>query len=128
MSGTAKELADILAILGKKCNDAGLQLLYHNHDFEFKPDSDGQVILDYLLENLDAELVNFQLDLFWATKAGVDPVAYFEKYPNRFKAWHVKDMDKQGRFAPVGRGTIDFTRILSKNNFQECNITLWSKI
>jgi sugar phosphate isomerase/epimerase len=111
MKGTAKELADILEELGKKCNAAGLQLLYHNHNFEFEEDSEGHVILDYLLENTDPEDVNFQLDLYWATRAGVDPVAKFEKYPGRFKSWHVKDMDAKGRFAPVGTGTIDFNRI-----------------
>ncbi len=114
MTGTARELAEILRVLGEKCNAAGLELLYHNHDFEFTKDSEGNVILDYLLENLDPELVNFELDLFWATRAGVDPLDYFEKYPGRFKAWHVKDMDDQGRFAPVGKGSIDFARILAK--------------
>lgn len=114
MEGTAKELADILDTLGKKCHAAGLQLLYHNHDFEFEKDPEGNVVWDYLLENLDPEYVNFQMDLYWATKAGADPVAYFDKYPGRFKSWHVKDMDEQGRFAPVGKGTIDFARILKE--------------
>ena len=111
MKGTAQELADVLQQLGAKCKAAGLQLLYHNHNFEFEEDSEGRIILDYLLENTDPENVNFQLDLYWATRASVDPVAYFEKYPGRFKSWHVKDMDTEGRFAPVGTGTIDFQRI-----------------
>ncbi len=114
MEGTAKDLATILNQLGEKSNKAGLKLLYHNHDFEFTKDSTGVVILDYLLENLDSELVNFQLDLYWATKAGADPLAYFEKYPGRFKSWHVKDMDSLGRFAPVGKGSIDFKKILEQ--------------
>jgi sugar phosphate isomerase/epimerase len=114
MKGTAAELAEILDTLGEKANAAGLQLLYHNHDFEFKPNSDDVVVIDYLLENCNPEFVNFQMDLYWVTKAGADPVAYFEKYPGRFKVWHVKDMDDQGRFAPVGKGTIDFKRILEK--------------
>ena len=112
MKGTAADLATILDQLGEKANAAGLKLLYHNHDFEFKPNDNGVVIIDYLLENCNPEFVNFQMDLFWVTKAGADPVAYFEKYPGRFKMWHVKDMDDQGRFAPVGKGTIDFKRIL----------------
>jgi len=114
MEGTAKELAAILQTLGEKCNQAGIQLLYHNHDFEFKEDSEGNVIWDYLLDNLDSEVVNFQMDLYWVTKAGANPLAYFEKYPGRFKAWHVKDMDDQGRFALVGEGTIDFAKILAQ--------------
>ena len=114
MKGTAKELAEILDTLGEKANKAGLKLLYHNHDFEFKKGDNDVVMIDYLLENCNPEYVNFQMDLYWVTKAGADPVAYFEKYPGRFKLWHVKDMDDQGRFAPVGEGTIDFGRILAK--------------
>lgn len=112
MEGGAEKLASILTTLGEKCSKAGLKLLYHNHDFEFKKDKDGVVVIDYLLENTDPKHVNFQMDLYWVTKAGADPIAYFKKYPNRFKLWHVKDMDDQGRFAPVGNGTIDFARIL----------------
>ncbi|MBT8314484.1 MAG: sugar phosphate isomerase/epimerase [Maribacter sp.] len=114
MTGGAANLAEILDTLGKKANAAGLKLLYHNHDFEFTKDADGVVTIDYLLENCNPEYVNFQMDLFWVTKAGADPLAYFEKYPGRFKIWHVKDMDQEGKFAPVGKGTIDFARILAQ--------------
>ena len=114
MTGGAANLAEIITTLGKKCEAVGLKLLYHNHDFEFKKDADGIVPIDYLLENTDPKYVNFQMDLYWVTKAGADPVAYFEKYTGRFKIWHVKDMDEEGRFAPVGKGTIDFGRILEK--------------
>ena len=113
MKGGAENLANILDTLGEKCSKAGLKLLYHNHDFEFKKDKDGVVTIDYLLENCNPKYVNFQMDLYWVTKAGADPVAYFKKYPKRFKIWHVKDMDDQGRFAPVGNGNIDFARILA---------------
>ena len=112
MTGGAANLAEIVNTLGKKCHAAGLELLYHNHDFEFQEDSDGIVPIDYLLEHCDPKYVNFQMDLYWVTKAGADPVVYFEKYPGRFKIWHVKDMDEQGRFAPVGNGNINFARIL----------------
>ncbi len=112
MKGGAENLARILNNLGEKSKKAGLKLLYHNHDFEFIKDADGIVPIDYLLENTDPATVNFQMDLYWVTKAGADPVAYFKKYPGRFKIWHVKDMDDQGRFAPVGNGSIDFARIL----------------
>ncbi|NHF59757.1 sugar phosphate isomerase/epimerase [Flavobacteriaceae bacterium TP-CH-4] len=114
MKGTAAELVKILDTLGEKANAAGLKLLYHNHDFEFKESKNGLVIIDYLLENCNPEFVDFQMDLYWVTKAGADPVAYFKKYPGRFKMWHVKDMDEQGRFAPVGKGTVDFSRILAQ--------------
>ncbi|AIY12860.1 sugar phosphate isomerase/epimerase family protein [Cellulophaga baltica] len=116
MTGGAENLTKIINTLGEKAHAAGLKLLYHNHDFEFKKDAAGIVPIEYMLEHTDPKFVNFQMDLFWVTKAGADPLAYFEKYPGRFKIWHVKDMDEQGRFAPVGTGTIDFAKILAKKD------------
>jgi sugar phosphate isomerase/epimerase len=114
MKGTAAELVSIMNTIGEKCHKAGLKLLYHNHDFEFMPLADGTVIEDVLLEKCNPEWVNFQMDLFWVTKANASALTYFEKYPGRFKAWHVKDMDQEGKFAPVGTGTIDFKSILAQ--------------
>ena len=116
MKGGVEALASILTTLGKKCAEAGISLLYHNHDFEFIPNEKGEIIQDYLLENTDPAYVNFQLDLFWITKAKADPFTYFEKYPGRFKSFHVKDMDKEGKFSPVGEGTIDFSSILTEKD------------
>jgi sugar phosphate isomerase/epimerase len=90
---------------------AGLKTLYHNHDFEFRADGDGVVPIEYFLEHSDPDKLNFQMDLYWVTRAGADPLDYFARYPDRWKAWHVKDMDGEGRFAPVGTGSIDFGRI-----------------
>ncbi|NVN19452.1 TIM barrel protein [Muricauda sp. HICW] len=116
MKGTMEDFAEILTTIGKKCEAAGLKLLYHNHDFEYKDNEDGIKPIVYLLENTDSKYVNFQMDLYWVTRAEADPVSYFEKYPGRFKLWHVKDMDEEGKFAPVGEGTIDFKRILDKKD------------
>lgn len=116
MSNELELLTEFFTTVGKKCKAAGLQLLYHNHDFEFKQNENGIVPIEYFLENTDPEFVNFQMDLYWVTKAGADPLAYFEKYPGRFKIWHVKDMDKEGKFAPVSTGTIDFGKILAKKD------------
>ncbi|MEO0573786.1 MAG: sugar phosphate isomerase/epimerase [Bacteroidota bacterium] len=113
MKGSVEDLAKILNELGEKASTYGLQLLYHNHDFEFKPNDEGVVPIDYLLEHVHPEHVNFEMDLFWVIKAGADPVTYFEKHPGRFKLWHVKDMGANGLFAPVGEGSIDFKKILS---------------
>ena len=112
MSDGADKLADALNILGEKSSKYGLKLLYHNHDFEFKKDDSGNTVIDYLLQNTNPKYVNFQMDLYWVTKAKADPIAYFEKYSGRFKLWHVKDMDDEGRFAPVGNGNIDFAKFL----------------
>ena len=114
MKGSMKDFADILTTLGKKCEASGLKLLYHNHDFEYKNNEDGIKPIEYLLDNTDPKYVNFQMDLYWVTRAEADPVTYFEEYPGRFKLWHVKDMDEEGKFAPVGEGTIDFARILKE--------------
>ncbi|MEZ5056902.1 MAG: sugar phosphate isomerase/epimerase [Saprospiraceae bacterium] len=116
MKGGVDNLAKTLNILGKKCKEAGLKLLYHNHDFELRENEEGVIPLQYLLENTEPEWVNFEMDLYWTIKGGADPLAYFEKYPGRFKIWHVKDMDDQGRFAPVGQGNIDFGKILAQKD------------
>jgi sugar phosphate isomerase/epimerase len=113
MNQSAEAVMANINAIAQKCADGGIKCLYHNHDFEFKAGEDGIVPIDYFIENSDPAILNFQMDLYWVTKAGADPVAYFDKAPGRFKAWHVKDMDDQGRFAPVGEGNIDFKRILA---------------
>ena len=114
MSDELELLTNVLNTVGEKCKAVGLELLYHNHDFEFVKNSNGVVPIEYFLENTDPDTVNFEMDLYWVTKAGADPLVYFEKYPGRFKLWHVKDMDDEGKFAPVGSGKIDFSRILNE--------------
>ena len=111
MTDDVAYLTSVLKTMGEKCKAAGLQFLYHNHGFEFEKNAKGILPIEYMLENLDPSVVNFQMDLYWVTKAGADPIAYFQKYPNRFPIWHLKDMDNQGRFAPVGTGSIDFAKI-----------------
>ena len=90
---------------------AGIQFAYHNHDFEFEKLGD-TLVYDFLLNNTPADLVKMEMDLYWISKAGQDPVAYFEKYPGRFHLWHVKDMEAGTKaITEVGNGTIDFDRI-----------------
>ena len=61
MKGTMEDFAEILTTIGKKCEAAGLKLLYHNHDFEYKDNEDGIKPIVYLLENTDPKYVNFQM-------------------------------------------------------------------
>jgi len=92
-------------------NAAGIQFAYHNHDFEFEKLGD-TLVYDFLLNNTPADLVKMEMDLYWISKAGQDPVQYFEKYPGRFHLWHVKDMEAGTKaITEVGNGTIDFDRI-----------------
>lgn len=114
MSEEVEEVMNIINTIAEKCSEAGIECLYHNHDFEFKKNKKGIVPMDYFIEHSDPQHLNFQIDLYWATKAGADPVSYFQKAPGRFKTWHVKDMDAEGRFAPVGMGSIDFASILEQ--------------
>ncbi len=107
-----KQFADLFNKSAEVCKSAGIQFCYHNHDFEFK-EIDGKLPYDVLVSGTDKNLVKLELDLYWATMAGQDPVALFKKHPGRFPLWHVKDMEKSAdkAFAPVGTGSIDFQRI-----------------
>jgi len=111
MKGTPETLIEFLSVIGEKATIAGINLLYHNHDFEFISDDQGITLVDRILSETSPEHVNFQIDLYWATVAGADPVEFFEKYPGRFKAFHVKDRDADGNMVPVGKGEIDFKAI-----------------
>lgn len=106
------KLPDLLNRSGETAKQAGMQLAYHNHDFEFEKFDDRQNRYDFILENSSPELVKMELDLYWISKAGIDPLVYFEKYPQRFPLWHVKDMKAGSQdFTEIGKGTIDFKRI-----------------
>jgi sugar phosphate isomerase/epimerase len=56
-----------------------------------------------------------EIDLYWVSKAGRDPIALFNQHPGRFPLWHVKDMDKtpEKAFTEVGNGTINFKKIFA---------------
>ena len=110
-----KQIAEHLNKAGERCKKAGIQLCYHNHDFEFQAQG-GKLPYDLLLSETDKNLVKMELDLYWATKAGHDPVALFKAHPGRFPLWHVKDMDKTDKhdFTEVGNGSIDFKRIFAQ--------------
>jgi sugar phosphate isomerase/epimerase len=108
-----KSLPAMLDKAGTATETAGIQFAYHNHDFEFEK-LDDTLVYDFLLKNTSPELVKMELDLYWISKAGHDPVQYFEKYPGRFHMWHVKDMEAETKaITEVGNGTIDFDRIFS---------------
>jgi sugar phosphate isomerase/epimerase len=99
----------------------GIQFGYHNHNFEFTS-IDGVVpYYDIFLPEMDPDLITMEIDLYWVTKAGQDPVEMFNKYPGRFQLFHMKDMFTETApyfevikddIAPVGAGLIDFKRIL----------------
>jgi len=111
-----RRIAGLFNKAGEAARASGLTLGYHNHDFEFVP-LEGRLPYDLLLQETDPGLVKLELDLYWITKSGQDPLAYFAKWPGRFPLVHVKDMDATPRkfFAPVGKGVIDFARIFKRS-------------
>ncbi|SEN91194.1 Sugar phosphate isomerase/epimerase [bacterium A37T11] len=119
---------------GELAKEIGLGIAYHNHFFEFRKLEDGRTGYDVLLEETEASLVNLEIDIFWAQKAGADIPALFSKHPGRFPMWHVKDIDKTHpeivtgpaldslpvdsifnriKFTEVGTGTIDFKALFA---------------
>ncbi len=112
-----KKLATDFNKAAEKCKKAGIQFCYHNHDFEFEK-QDGKYPYDILLNETDKSLVKMEMDLYWVTKAGMDPVALINKNPGRFPLWHLKDMDNTAKhaFTEVGNGTINFKNILTHAN------------
>lgn len=101
--------------LGEEAKRAGLRFGYHNHDFEFAP-LEGRIPYDVLLTETDPGHVTFELDLMWISKGRQDPVRYFARYPGRFEMVHIKDSTgpPDYRHVDVGRGTIDFQRLLTR--------------
>jgi sugar phosphate isomerase/epimerase len=117
-----KKIAQLFNKAGEQCQQAGVQFCYHNHNFEFIK-FDGGIGYDVLMGETDPKFVKFELDCFWMTHAGYDPVEYMHKYPGRFSLLHIKDLKKGipnsttfatpmgNPFTEVGKGVIDWKRI-----------------
>jgi sugar phosphate isomerase/epimerase len=114
-----KKYIEYFNAVGEKCKDKGIVFGYHNHDKEFTTVFDGKPVYDYMLELTDPDKVMFELDLYWITQGGKQPVAYFDKYPNRFMLWHIKDHKELG-----ASGDMDFNEIFdnSKNSGMQYGI------
>ena len=120
-------------MLGKKANELGMKLCYHNHDFEFVK-INGEYALDILYKEVPADLLSPQLDTCWVNVGGENPSDYIRKYADRIEIVHLKDFtgsksenmyaligiddDKKKEasggfeFRPVGYGLQDFPAIL----------------
>jgi sugar phosphate isomerase/epimerase len=92
----------------------GLIFAYHNHDFEFAALAGDTFGHQVLLKECDPALVHFELDLYWISKAGRDPVSYVGEHPGRFPLVHVKDMMADGSMTEVGAGAIPFQRVFDQ--------------
>ncbi|HTE00254.1 MAG TPA: sugar phosphate isomerase/epimerase [Mucilaginibacter sp.] len=117
-----KAVADFNRV-GKILKDQyGLGFIYHEHGFEFQPYQDG-TLYDYIMKQTDPKYVSFELDILWAFFPGQDPTALLNKYGNRYKALHLKDLKKgvKGDFSGgtakdndvvLGTGQIDIPAVL----------------
>lgn len=105
--------AALMTTAAETARKSNIRFAYHNHDFEFRP-IDGVLPYDILADNTPPALVEFELDLFWITKAGHDPLRYFAKWPGRFPMVHVKDMGAKQEMVDIGTGTIDFRAIFAR--------------
>ncbi len=106
--------AEYLNGLGEQARKAGQTLMVHNHNWEFQRVFGDRTAFDILMEHTDPRNVVFQLDLYWATFGGADPVELLERYGNRIQLFHVKDMrGSDRRIEIVGEGIIDFPEIFA---------------
>ncbi len=126
------EVVKNVEMLGKVAKELGIQLLYHNHDFEFAK-IDGKYALDMLYDTVPAEYLQTELDVCWVNVGGEVPADYIRKYSGRCPVVHLKDFygekdenmyeligintpapKKPGNFEfrPVGSGLNDFPAIL----------------
>jgi sugar phosphate isomerase/epimerase len=122
-----KRLIDLFNQCGTLSEAAGIQFCYHAHFREFAP-IDKTTAYDMMLTQLGPNILKMEMDVFWVVYAGVDPVAYFQRYPGRFPLLHIKDFragvaanlqegpSREGPspFVPVGQGRIDWRRIFAR--------------
>ncbi len=111
--GAYQDLGQELNTIGQTLKDAGIQLCYHNHDFEFDTFGGDTFAFDALFASANPDLLMVEMDTFWVKKAGQDPAAYVRKYKNRIPLVHLKDMTPEGQFAEVGEGTVDYNALLA---------------
>lgn len=102
---------------GAPIRDAGLGFGWHNHDFELRPTADGVVPLVALFEG--GPDLEWEADLAWVVRGGVDPLDYISAYSSRLTAVHLKDIAPSGEkadedgWADFGTGTIDWKPLMS---------------
>lgn len=111
---SVRKLCDVFHHVAEYCGQYKMLFGYHNHAFEFQHAGD-LPIYDHILSRSDASLVRLQLDIYWAIRAGIDPIALIHENPGRFISFHVKDMadTPERQTIEVGEGIIDFKGIFA---------------
>ena len=101
-----------LNIAGELCAKAGMVFNFHNHSEEFKP-VNGYVPYDLIVKNTDPRTVKLEMDMYWISHAGQDPLKYLADNPGRYEQCHLKDSTPSGDFETVGKGTLNFPVLLA---------------
>jgi sugar phosphate isomerase/epimerase len=96
-----KKTIDIFNQIGEQAVKAGLRFAYHNHGYGLH-EMEGKIPVQMIIENTDPKHVFLEMDLFWTVAGGVDPIAFLEKYPGRYKMMHVKNMKQKVKFSGDG--------------------------
>jgi sugar phosphate isomerase/epimerase len=114
-----KEVDEAVEILSKSAEiakKAGLTFCFHNHDAEFK-EVEGVRPFDVFAKEISADLLKFEIDLGWASKAGVNIPELFKQHPGRFPLCHLKDFTAEFKeMLPLGTGVLDYKPILAAAN------------
>jgi len=96
-----RRIADEFNQIGRRADKLGMRFAYHNHGYGHYP-VDDVVPFDLLVGLTDPSVVDLEMDIYWTAAGGVDPIKLLERYPNRYKALHIKDMSKPVRFTGDG--------------------------
>ena len=114
---------------GKTLRQNDVRFTYHVHGYEFQPGPDG-TLFDLIARNTDPSVVEFEMDVFWVTHGGGNPVELFQKHPGRFALTHLKDIRKgtplcdptghapDDTSVALGDGMIDWPGVLKAANAQ----------
>jgi sugar phosphate isomerase/epimerase len=116
--------------VGERVKKAGLQPVYHNHNFEFRQIG-GVLIYDHLLSVFDKDLIKLQFQVA-VISDGYNAADYFEKYSGRFVSMHLADWStSEKKQVPIGAGVVDWKRVFTsarsagvKNYFVEMSLDL----
>ena len=106
-----KQMISLLGDMSAYCQDEGVTLGYHNHNWEFN-EVDGSIPYFMMLDQLDPSAFTFQLDTYWVRKANQSLDDLLANHSGRFTTCHLKDINVDGDFEDVGHGEIDFAQFL----------------
>lgn len=97
-----RELAKRLNEAGKKLlQKGGIHLLYHNHNCEFRKLKNQKTAYQLLIEETNADYVNFEFDSYWAAEAGIAPLSLMQQLDTRMKLYHINDRGTRMKGASI---------------------------